>query len=150
MRISLDTNILVGILGGTSEGRTDDASIRKWQDDGHEFVVCGIVYTELMAHSGMDRATLDAALRSGRVETDFETPPKLYLIAADANRAYAERRRRSGDKSSPRRVAADFLKGAHAQCRADGLMTRNPGDFKDLAVKLIVPEAEMKAFDEKP
>lgn len=144
LRISLDTNILIGILSGTPEGHIDDASIRQGQDDGHDFLVCGVVYTELMAHPGMDRTTLDAALLSGGVEVDFETPPEVYLTAADANRAYAERRRRSGDKKEPRRVAADFLIGAHALCRADGLMTRNPGDFKDIPVTLIVPEAEGK------
>ena len=87
MRISLDTNILIGILSGSPEGRTDDASIQKWQDDGHEFLVCGVVYTELMAHPGMDRTTLDAALLSGGVAVDFETPPEVYLTAADATRA---------------------------------------------------------------
>ena len=142
MRISLDTNILIGIFAGTPEGQSDDVSIQQWQSDGHHFLVCGVAYTELMAHPGMDRATLDITLRLGDVEVDFETPPDIYLTAADAYHAYAERRRRSGDKSSPRRVPADFLIGAHAQHRADGLMTRNPGDFKDFPVKLIVPQAE--------
>ena len=142
MRISLDTNILIGIFSGTPEGRSDAASIQQWQNDGHHFLVCGVVYTELMAHPKMDRATLDAALRLGGVEVDFETPLEIYLTAADAYHTYADRRRRSGDKSSPRRVPADFLIGAHALHRADGLMTRNPGDFKDFAVTLIVPEAE--------
>ncbi|MHA0035922.1 hypothetical protein [Deinococcus sp. PESE-13] len=58
MRISLDTNILIGILSGTAEGQSDDTSIQQWQNDGHHFLVCGVVYTELMAHPKMDRASV--------------------------------------------------------------------------------------------
>lgn len=144
MRISLDTNILIGIFDNTPEGRSDDDLLQKLQADGHVLLVCGVVYTELMAHPRMDRATLDATLRLGGVEVDYETPPAIYVTAGEAYRSYVERRRRSGDKSSPRRVAADFLIGAHAQHRADRLMTRNPGDFKDFPLHLIAiaPETE--------
>lgn len=103
-------------------------------------MVCGIVYTELAAHPHMDRFAVDAFLAANGIGVDLSFPEAAYATAADANHAYSKRRRKAKVKEPQRRIAADFLIGAHAIHCADRLLTRNPGDFKDFDIQLIVPE----------
>ncbi|MEF2279290.1 type II toxin-antitoxin system VapC family toxin [Deinococcus sp. YIM 134068] len=139
MRVSLDTNIIVGIWSGTPEGQRDLLTLQHLQQGGDELLVCGVVYTELCAHPGMNRSRVDAFLTSTNIDLDSSMPPTVWADAADVNHAYQVRRRRGG-VSIPKRVVPDFLIGAHALHRADRLMTRNGADFNDFpTLTLFVP-----------
>ena len=139
MRVSIDTNIIVGIWADTPEGQRDALTLLQLQQDGDELLVCGVVYTELCASPGMTRPRVDAFLAATGTTLDSLMPPAAWADAADVNHAY-QARRRQGGASGPKRVVPDFLIGAHALHRADRLMTRNSGDFNDFpGLTLFVP-----------
>lgn len=63
------------------------------------------------------------------------------MIWAEAGRAHAAlaERRHAPLAALPRRPLADHLIGAHAQERADALLTRNTGDFSDFPALTVIP-----------
>lgn len=139
MRVSIDTNIIVGIWADTPEGQRDALTLLQLQQDGDELLVCGVVYTELCASPGMTRPQVDAFLAATGMTLDTLMTPAAWADAADVNNAY-QARRRQGGATGPKRIVPDFLIGAHALHRADRLITRNSGDFNDFSgLTLFVP-----------
>lgn len=139
MKISVDTNIIVGFWLGTPEGQRDIQSVRQMQGRGDTFLVCGVVYTELCAAPGHSRASVEAFLKVAGVGLDYAMPAPVWEAAADANAVHQGQRRRNR-QGTLKRVVPDFLIGAHALHRADALLTRNPGDFADFpGLALLVP-----------
>lgn len=140
MKISVDTNIIVGFWLGTPEGQRDMGSIRQMQGRGDTFVVCGMVYTELCAAPGQSRANVEAFLKVAGLGLDYAMPAPVWEAAAAAH-AVHQGQRRLKRQSTLKRVVADFLVGAHALHRTDALLTRNPGDFGAfLGLTLLVPK----------
>jgi predicted nucleic acid-binding protein len=64
------------------------------------------------------------ALAEMSISIDFDMGEEVWQLAATTFSDYAIRRRRSGGGST-KRFPADFIIAAHAQLKADRLMTRD-------------------------
>ncbi|MGH2387430.1 MAG: hypothetical protein ACRDIE_04440 [Chloroflexota bacterium] len=90
----------------------------------------------------MEVDALDRFLAAGAIAIDWDLSRDVWLRAAAAYRAYADRRRVAGG-DRPRRILADFVIGAHAELHADLLLTYNSDDFGRMFpdLEVIVPPA---------
>jgi predicted nucleic acid-binding protein len=123
----VDTCLLIDVLEGDPDfGVSSAEELDARGDDG--LVVCPVSYAELAPAFQGDRALQDEFL-SGigvdfRQEWDWED-----TVCAHGAWAELVRRRRAGQL--PKRPLADILIGAFAT-RFQGLLTRNPTDFRPL------------------
>ena len=121
---SLDTNVVLAAFD--PDDASHEAALAMLDRLGTEaLAICPVVYSELAASRSWDglRAFLD---RAG-VEVVWDMPPPLWERAGIAMGAYA-RARRGG--LLPRRVAADFLIGAHAEHHGLALATLDPAVYR--------------------
>ena len=134
--IAVDTPILFDILIGdprhaeASETCVGEALARD------EVVVCAAVVAEVQAMLDTSEDLMDILSSVGiRFEPMTES---AAMRAGHMNKRY---RSRGGKRSE--RVSADFLVGAHALMQCNGLITRDPGFYRDYfkGLKLIVPKA---------
>lgn len=132
--IAVDTPILFDILIGdarhaeASETCVGEALARD------EVVVCAAVVAEVQAMLDTSEDLMDILSSVGiRFEPMTES---AAMRAGHMNKRY---RSRGGKRSE--RVSADFLVGAHALMQCNGLITRDPGFYRDYfkGLKLIVP-----------
>ncbi len=132
--IAVDTPILFDILIGdarlaeASETCVGEARARD------EVVVCAAVVAEVQAMLDTSEDLMDILSSVGiRFEPMTES---AAMRAGHMNKRY---RSRGGKRSE--RVSADFLVGAHALMQCNGLITRDPGFYRDYfkGLKLIVP-----------
>jgi predicted nucleic acid-binding protein len=100
-------------------------------------VICGAVYAELLAHPKASPQFVDDFLATTGIVIEFETDEALWREVAAGFAGYARRRRRSAGVQ-PKRLLVDFVVGAHAESRADRLLSLDPSryskDFPALAV----------------
>jgi len=134
--IAVDTPVLFDILIGdprhaeASETCVGEALARD------EVVVCAAVVAEVQAMLDTSEDLMDILSSVGiRFEPMTES---AAMRAGHMNKRY---RSRGGKRSE--RVSADFLVGAHALMQCNGLITRDPGFYRDYfkGLKLIVPKA---------
>jgi predicted nucleic acid-binding protein len=145
MITALDTNVLLDVL--IPDTRFGDSSQRRLDKAQHEgrLVIGEVVYAELAVHF-TDEQDLGAFLADTRIRLQ---PSGLrgLLLAAQAWRAYAERRDRAiqcpqcghrqdlacpacGHRLAPRQhILSDFLVGGHALAHAQRLLTRDRGYY---------------------
>ena len=142
--IAVDSNILIDFIGNDSAAADSaDEALRRSLRSG-PVVVCDVVLAELVTGLGNGAMVMEALEELG---IDFSGLEQRSAVrAGEMQRRYRERRateqRRSGAPlSSPPRVVADFLIGAHALLQCQGLITRDAGFFRDYfkGLKVIVP-----------
>ena len=85
-------------------------------------VICGVVYSELLAHPKMTPLALAQFLSETGIDAEFDTGREIWHEAGLRYSRYSTRRRKS-KAGSPRRLLADFVIGVHALLRADRLIT---------------------------
>ncbi|WP_293915342.1 type II toxin-antitoxin system VapC family toxin [Deinococcus sp.] len=136
--VALDTNILIDLWNSTVQGRNNAATLNRLRLSSVQLIVCGVVYVELHAHPGMTRALLQAELGRLDIRIDAVTTAPIWDEAARAHQDASQRRRASGNPL-PRRPLPDHLIGAHAQHRADALLTLNVADFGDFPALTVLP-----------
>ncbi|MGD1067841.1 MAG: type II toxin-antitoxin system VapC family toxin [Vulcanimicrobiaceae bacterium] len=124
---ALDTNVLVDVLRVTAMARPSLEAMARAAEGG-PLVAAPAVYAELCADRRGSHDAVMAFLDEVRVHIDWELGRQVWRDAADAFRAYAGRRRRSGG-SEPRRLLTDFVIGAHA-LRAGRLLTRDAAFYR--------------------
>ena len=134
--IAVDTPVLFDILIGdprhaeASETCVGEALARD------EVVVCAAVVAEVQAMLDTSEDLMDILSSVGiRFEPMTES--------AGVRAGYMNKRYRSRGGKRSERVSADFLVGAHALMQCNGLITRDPGFYRDYfkGLKLIVPKA---------
>lgn len=140
MPAAVDTNVLLPVLRGDADSAGVLVPFLDRFIGSMGLVISGPVYAELAAAPGMQVAALDRFLAAGAIAVELDLARDVWLAAAASYRSYAERRVASG-AGWPRRILADFLIGAHAQLRAELLLTYNADDFSRMFpdLEVIVP-----------
>lgn len=126
--LALDSNILNALIHG------EDTALMLAQQLGqlrreYRFVICPVVYAEVLAGRGVHVTTLHTFLEEVGIRLDEHLDLSCWQAAANAFAGYTERRRRSGG-GLPRRLLADFVVGAHAAQKADALFTADPQHYR--------------------
>ena len=118
----VDTNILLDVFLPDPEfGKRSSSALEKAYSQG-SLVINEIIYAEL-APQFERQGLLDEVLGKLGIRTVVIDTETAFL----AGRVWKEYRRSGGKRN---RILADFLIGAHARLRADGLLTRDRGFYK--------------------
>jgi len=124
MLTAIDTNIFIDVLEADPEfGETSCKALMKASNEGG-LLVCDVVWAELFTLYSEQEDALREKLSMMRVEFSPLTQ-KASEKAAHCWHAY---RARTSDR---RRIAADFLIGAHAMIQCDRLLSRDRGFYRD-------------------
>lgn len=130
MITAVDTNVLLDVFGADPDfGERSRAAVRSALLEG-SLVACDVVWAEVAA--AFPTATeLTAAM--DRLGVRFA--PLDEQVSAEAGGAWRSYRRSGGSRT---RILADFLIGAHAATRADRLLTRDRGFYRNQFDQLAV------------
>jgi predicted nucleic acid-binding protein len=123
VRTALDTNIVAPIWLGVPAAGEIAAVLAKLRGEG-ALVISAPVFVELSAVPGLTAQMVRKALAELSISIDFDMGEEVWQLAATTFSDYAIRRRRSGGGLA-KRFPADFIIAAHAQLKADRLMTRD-------------------------
>lgn len=128
MRSAIDTNVISALLANQpASGLAERLLLAAGEQGG--LVICGPVYSELLAQAGMTAAFMDNFLLQTGIDVEFDLGKRIWEGAGLACERYARRKVRSGGGSA-RRILADFLIGAHASIRTDRLVTFDPDGYR--------------------
>ena len=129
MTISIDTNVIVALWDAEDrQYRAAQAALEAALSQG-TLVICGAVYSELLAGPGRTEEFLDRFFEETQVRVEWEFGEKIWRSAGTAFQEYGVRRRKRG-AGAPRRILADFLIGAHALVNEYKLLTLDTGLYK--------------------
>lgn len=136
MRTALDTNVVSHFFfGDAAVQERAKPVIRQALQDG-EVCIGPAVYAEIAALAGFDAQQFDHASKQIGITLDFAAWPRtLWQDAGQRFGRFARERKQTG---SPRRLLADFLVIAHAQARADRLVTFDAGLVRAAAHPAVV------------
>jgi predicted nucleic acid-binding protein len=122
MTTAIDTNVLIALwnedddLNTLARSALDDALGRG------SLVIAAPVFSELLASPSRTEAFLDSFCKETGIAVDWDLGEPIWRAAGHAFQHYVARRRRQRD-SSPRRILAAFLIGAHASVKGFRLLT---------------------------
>jgi len=124
MLTAVDTNILIDVLEADPEfGEVSCQALMKASNEGG-LLACDVVWAEIFTLYHDQEEALQEKLSMMQVEFSPLTQ-KASEIAAHCWHAY---RTQAGDR---RRIAADFLVGAHAMAQCNRLLSRDRGFYRD-------------------
>jgi len=138
MLTAVDTNIFIDVLEADPEfGKISCDALMKASNEGG-LLACDVVWAELFTLYHGQEEILREKLAMMQVEFSPLTQ-KASEIAAHCWHSY---RTRAGDR---RRIAADFLIGAHAMAQCDRLLSRDRGFYRDYfsSLNLIDPAQDI-------
>lgn len=135
MRTAIDTSVLLDVLtGDPAHAAPSEAALRRAAREG-ALIIGECVLAELGPAFARDDEVQELI---DDLELQFvPSTRESALLAGTMFRMYLSRRATGG----PRRVAADFLIGAHARTHADRLLARDRGYYRDYfkGLALLVP-----------
>jgi hypothetical protein len=125
---AIDSNVLIGLWNPNDSLNSEAQQALDAATDRGQLVIAAPVFVELRAMPGRDEATIDAFLERTGVAVDWKIDERIWREAARANNEYVARRRKNF--KLPRRIAADFVIGAHATVRGYSLLTFDQRTFR--------------------
>ena len=125
--LNLDTNILLALW---NDEPSSSAIIKmlNLEQQRFQFTISSVVFIELAAHPNITLPVLNQTLNNMRIKHDQGYSAEIIDDCAKRFAAYAQRRREAG--STPKRLLADFLVGAHSLHRNKTLMTLDSSRYK--------------------
>ncbi|HEV8132147.1 MAG TPA: type II toxin-antitoxin system VapC family toxin [Acidobacteriota bacterium] len=121
-RAAVDSSIILDILLDDPEFAQTSIRLLEKHLAGGAVVICPVAYSESAACLYPPSRFVSIAKEMDLIYEDFD--PEVCTLAAHMWRDY---RAKGGRKN---RILADFLIGAHAQKRADVLLSRDRGFFR--------------------
>jgi predicted nucleic acid-binding protein len=141
---AVDTNILLDVLI-PNNGFVEN-SMRALEESAASglVVICDILYAELCIHFDSQRQC-DHFLESCEIRAEPLTKEAHFL----ASRVWRTYRCQGGQRT---KILSDFLIGAHAQTRANQLVSRDRGFYRKLfpSLKLIDPSVAQRLIAASP
>jgi predicted nucleic acid-binding protein len=128
VKTAVDTNILSALWSSEPLASQVAAQLADAHARGG-VVICAPVYVELLAHPSASQRFVDEFLAETGITVEFEIEENVWRHAGKSFVAYAQRRRRSAGGSA-KRLLVDFVVAAHAQLRADRLMTLDAARYR--------------------
>jgi predicted nucleic acid-binding protein len=125
---AIDSNVLIGLWNPDDSLNLAARNALDAAMEHGQMVIAAPVYIELRAVSGRDEGTIDTFLGRTGVTVDWKIDERIWREAARANNEYVARRRKNF--KLPRRIAADFVIGAHASVRGYALLTFDQRTFR--------------------
>jgi len=127
--IALDTNVLISLRSkDDSESQLASQALAKASAIA-PLCICGAVFSELLGLPGRSSSDLRDFFRAMGISVDWKLEEADWETAGFAYQGYIRRRRTSGG-GLPRRIATDFLIGAHATVRNYALLTSDKGIYR--------------------
>ena len=134
MRTAIDTNVFSAIWSGEPSAPVLVAQLGAAKLEG-ALLISPAVFAELHAYPGATQKFLSNFIGTTGVMIDYHLEDRVWSEAGKRFALYAVRRRKSSG-TSPRRLLADFIIGAHAMIQADRFLTLDPKrysqDFPEL------------------
>lgn len=138
----VDSSVLIDVMAADPVfGLASATTLNRCLHEG--LVICPLTYVELAPAFGGSRSLQDEFLSGVGVDIDESWTTEDTVKAHAAWNSHVMRRRNS---QGTKRPLADILIGSFAQ-RFQGLITRNPGDFRAAFpdLHLNVPEIELRS-----
>jgi predicted nucleic acid-binding protein len=125
---SLDSNIVIALWSKDDALNAEAARALEAASARGALTICSPVYIEVRSFSGRSEDKVDDFLSRAAIRVEWELEESIWREAARAGHAYGVRRESHG--KLPRRVAADFVIGAHAMVRNYPLLTLDRRGFR--------------------
>ena len=122
MTTAIDSNVLIALW---NEDETLNVLARSALDSAlgrGSLVIAAPVFAELLAAPSRTEVFLDSFCKDTGISVDWDLDEAVWRAAGRAFQLYVGRRRKQRD-SSPRRILADFMIGAHASRNGFRLLT---------------------------
>lgn len=133
---AIDSNVLIGLWNPDESLNHEAESALQTAMEQGPLVIAAPVYVELRAVPGRDEAVVDSFLARTGIGVDWRLEERIWREAARANNEYVARRRKNFKLS--RRIAADFVIGAHATIRGYSLLTFDKRTFRSTFPDLVL------------
>ncbi|HEY5331077.1 MAG TPA: PIN domain-containing protein [Acidobacteriaceae bacterium] len=145
---SIDTNAILGLFNEDEAFNLPAKRCLQKAAAKGPLTICAPVFVELCAMPKRDGFDLEIFLQRARIDVDWLLEEEIWRKAGAANARHLARRRDGARHSrkhhaphETKRVAADFLIGAHAMVRGAELLTFDKGVFRTYfpSVKIVEP-----------
>lgn len=125
---AIDSNVLIGLWNPDDAFNHEAQRALDLAAERGQLVMAAPVFVELRAMPDRDEASIEAFLKRTGITVDWKLEERIWREAARANHEYVARRRKNF--KLPRRIAADFVIGAHAAVRGYPLLTFDRRTFR--------------------
>lgn len=128
MTTAVDSNVVIGLWNEDVKFNLESIQLLDAARERGKLVIAAPVYVEIRAVPNREEAWVERFLMRGGIDVDWELDEAIWRLAARASHAYGVRRRTV--VPPPRRIAADFVIGAHAAVRGYPLLTLDRRTFR--------------------
>lgn len=143
MTTSIDSNIIVALWWQHDPTNRIAAQMLLQAQRSGRMVVSAPAFAELMGDPNRNETELEEFFAEAGISVDWVLEEAIWREAGKAYQGYIQRRR-SSSGTSPRRILADFLIGAHASIRGFSLLTLDRRLYAAAFPKLKVISADSR------
>jgi predicted nucleic acid-binding protein len=128
MTTAVDSNILIAFWNEDDVLNTEASKALEDAVEIGELVISPQVYVEIRALRDRDEAKVEYFLGKTGIWVDWRLEETVWRAAAKASHEFSKRRKEP--LGPPRRIASDFVIGAHAMVRGYPLLTLDRRTFR--------------------
>jgi predicted nucleic acid-binding protein len=125
---AIDSNIVIGLWNEDANFNLEAERALELASGRGELVISAPVYVEIRALAGRSESKVGDFLQDAAIRVEWELEERIWREAARASHAYSLRR--DSRAKPPRRIAADFVIGAHAAVRGYSFLTLDRRTFR--------------------